>query len=426
MSRPQQPQLTAPRRSRPLVVGILLVGLLLGLCAAMVLGRISSARRGPTYETTARVRLSLNMANAHTAQPHPTITDQDAQTHALMFKSTRLLHRSVETFRLQELPTFEHMQPQEIALRIADDLTTYVVPGPRPAETAEVEITCRSPSAVGAMTIVKAVIRTYDETLRETSLSAAADALQQVAKARDELEIELKQQRQAMKALLREAPSSSILTNEDGPNHPEQSRRRVLQERDTLDLRRAALQALLKTADDAKQSGTSPAVIGQMLRRDPLFRPLDPEPGQVGPTAPATPKITIDNEASLSQLFERINVELMRLATERKDLDEQIQRVEHELAYVRDFTTRRRLMETEVQEKESLQQALSTRQQELERTVAAQTPTLEIVQPPDSAREVPPTWPPFFSAEVGVGAVLGFLLGVIGLTFYFAFRPVHE
>lgn len=425
MSRPQQPQLTAPRRSRPLVVGILLVGLLLGLCAAMVLGRISSARRGSTYETTARVRLSLNMPNAHTAQPHPTITDQDAQTHALMFKSTRLLHRSVETFRLQELPTFEHMQPQEIALRIADDLTTYVVPGPRPAETAEVEITCRSPSAVGAMTIVKAVIRTYDATLRETSLSAAADDLQQVVKARDELEIELKQQRQAMKALLREAPSS-ILTNEDGPNHPEQSRRRVLQERDTLDLRRAALQALLKTADDAKQSGTSPAVIGQMLRRDPLFRPLDPKPGQVGPTAPATPKITIDNEASLSQLFERINVELMRLAKERKDLDEQIQRVEHELAYLRDFTTRRRLMETEIQEKESLQKALSTRQQELERTVAAQTPTLEIVQPPDSAREVPPTWPPFFSAEVGVGAVLGFLLGVIGLTFYFAFRPVHE
>lgn len=412
---------TAPQgRRRLLTVGILSAGMVLGVCASMVLGRLNSLHGGPFYETTAQVRLDLHLANDQVGQASPVITEQDAQTWAQLLKSNQVLQRAVDEYRLDELTSFANLPPQQVAAKIDESLTTHVVPGPRRAEAALVDLTYRSSGAVDVVTVVKAVIRAYRDQLGDAAKSADGDNLQKMTDDADEIAAGLKLQREALQKLRLGAPS---LPPAEDPGHPEQRRSRLQQELRTLDFRRAALKALQTTADDAKQAGKTPAVIGQLLRRDELFRNASRPAVPPAPEKPTLPRITIDDDQSLSVLVRQLTDELSRLEHQRRELEQRLKMADREAASVRDFTTQLRLLEDEIKEQESLQASLQTRRHEMERATGMRTPSIEIVQQPDSPREVRAAWPALFSAEVGAGASLGLLLGFVGVTFYFAFVP---
>jgi hypothetical protein len=122
----------------------------------------------PLYEAKSQILISL-VPKEPVSSPDGKLSSLHEigfKSHEYLAQSALVINNAVEKFRLHELTSFGEIQSQNVARTIADALTTILVVDESP-DSMVLEVRYQSTNYVDAMTVVKAVIRCYLDSVRE-------------------------------------------------------------------------------------------------------------------------------------------------------------------------------------------------------------------------------------------------------------------
>jgi uncharacterized protein involved in exopolysaccharide biosynthesis len=179
------------------------------LAAGIALGYLYYEKATRVYETQAQI-----LVTKHRTDPKSPINSIDPDlgyesrltNHIQLIRSPVVVQQAVEKFRLNELTSFQDVQPQNVASKIIGALESGRAGGREAIDTDIMQINYRSTNYVDAMTVVKAVIRSYQDFLGENYQSVSDEAVRRITQAKEELGTALSKKRNELQAFVKEAP----------------------------------------------------------------------------------------------------------------------------------------------------------------------------------------------------------------------------
>lgn len=439
------------RRRKWLILFMLAVGLGIGFLYHEKATRI--------YETFAQVLVTKRRPddNSPIKQIDPSLGYEDnITTHAQLIKAPLIVASAVEKFRLYELTSFQGVQPHNVAAEIISNLEAGRAGGREALDSRILQINYRSKNVVDAMTVVKAVIRSYQDFLGETYQSVSDDSIRLMTEAKDELGAELKKKRDELRKFSKEAPSG-IAVGEGRINAAEQSKIKIQDARQALNTRRGQLRAMIKTIESSQQEGRGNDAIllliedyrkadnlsaGQEVRSftDVLFPLLlehEQLTAQYGPKHPRVAELErkinivqqhleanrlnqVASEMSrktpeqfIATIIESLRLDLAKLDNEDKEMAEEQAKAEKEAQYLQDFQMQYKVLNDEIRSTEQLNQLVLDRFKQIDLVKDAGGFKTVMVTPPESARQVEPKAWQILSATGFIGLAIGFGLAYL-------------
>ena len=423
------------------------------LVAGLGAGGLYHEKATRIYETSAQVLVTIRQTddNSPLRPLNAEVGYEDSMTtHAQLIKTPLVVQRAVDKFRLHELASFQNLQPQNVATAIIGSLESGKAGGRDSIDSRILQINYRSTNVVDAMTVVKAVIRSYQDFLSDTFQSVSDETVRALTEARDELGTELKKKRDELTKFVKEAPSG--LTPEPGQRTTaEDTKHKIELERQGLDSRRAHLRAMTKTIEDAQQQGKPIDAILLLIESyrkadnlatgtdvrsftDVLF-PLLLEHQQLtvkyGPKHPQVQELELkinivqqhlENQkvnaavANMAQktpemfiatILDSLRLDLFNLDNQDKLLSEDQARAEKEAQYLQSFQTQRKVLDDEIHRTDQLYQLVLSRFEQIDLVRGAGGFKTEIVSPPDFAWQVEPKLLKVLSVSGFIGLAIG-------------------
>jgi succinoglycan biosynthesis transport protein ExoP len=422
------------------------------LGAGLALGYLYYQKATPVYETAAQVLVTNRQTDAKSPLNPMNIGmgyEDDLLNHAMLIKAPVIVQQAVEKYRLNELTSFANVQAQNVATKIIGDLDAIRAGGPQALNSRILQIKYRSTNVVDAMTVVKAIIRSYQDFLGETYQSVSDDTVRLMTEAKDELGAELKKKRDELRKFIKEAPGGTD-RGEGQLTNAEKTKEAIETKRQGLDSRRAELRALLKTVETAQAEGRP---IDAVLQHIEDYRKTDkPQDGaeksftdvlfplllehqqlstQYGPSHPrvkeAELKIAMVQqhiealrlnsaptndtrktpEQLIATILESARLDLVRLENIDKEFAEQQARAEKDAQYMQDFRTQFKVLNDEIKSIEDLNKLVLDRFKQINLVRDAGGITTRMVAPPDFAWQVEPKILNILSVAGFIGLAIG-------------------
>lgn len=439
------------RRRKWLILFMLAVGLGIGFLYHEKATRI--------YETYAQVLVTKRGHDDKSPlqQLDPSIGyEESIPTHAQLIKAPLIVASAVEKFRLHELTSFQGVQPHNVAGEIISNLDAGRAGGRDATDSRILQINYRSKNVVDAMTVVKALIRSYQDFLGETYQSVSDENIRLMTEAKDELGAELKKKRDELRKFSKEAPSG-IAIGDDRINAAETTKLKIQEARQALNTRRGQRRAMIKTIESSRQenrpvdailllieeyrkadglsSGSEAKTFTDVLF--PLLLEHEQLTAQYGPKHPRVAelehKINMVNQhleanrlnaaaAELSRktpeqfidtILESLRLDVAKLENEDREMAEEQARAEKEAQYLQDFQMQYKVLNDEIRSTEQLNQLVLDRFKQIDLVKDTGGFKTVMITPPESARQVEPVWWRILSMTGFIGLALGFGLAYL-------------
>lgn len=422
------------------------------LAAGLALGYLYYEKATRIYETQAQVLVTERRTVSES--PLGNVANEPGYgrltNHIQLIRSPVVVQRAVEKFRLNELTSFQGMQPQNVAAKIISDLESIRAGGREAVDTDIMLISYRSTNYVDAMTVLKAIIRSYQDFLGEAYQSANDDFVRLMTLARDDLDTELKKKNAELRRFSKEAPEG--LPDIGVTSTAALDRDKIKAERQTLNEQRAKIRATIKTIEAAQQEGRPIDSLilaiedyrksdgGQAAKQVqsftdilfPLYLELQQLTAQFGPQHPKVKEMELklelvqrhiddqrladvnlrSNQAKTPEQFiatvlETLKIDSLKLDNQDIELASQQDKAAKEAQYLQDFQTQRKVLDSEIKRTEELYQSVVERLTKINLMKDAGGITTKTVAPPDGAAQVEPNIWKVLSVSGFVGLALG-------------------
>jgi capsular exopolysaccharide synthesis family protein len=420
------------------------------LAAGIALGYLYYEKATRVYETQAQI-----LVTKHRTDPKSPINSIDPDlgyesrltNHIQLIRSPVVVQQAVEKFRLNELTSFQDVQPQNVASKIIGALESGRAGGREAIDTDIMQINYRSTNYVDAMTVVKAVIRSYQDFLGENYQSVSDEAVRRITQAKEELGTALSKKRNELQAFVKEAPGGV----QEEKNPAEETKRSIVGARQALDSRRAQLRATLKTIETAQTEGMPidavmmhiesyrkaenvDAARGVQSFTDVLF-PVMLEHEQLtakyGPEHPRVKELALKMQLIQNQIdsyrmsqvndagarktpeqfiattLQALQLDLNKLDNEDKELAVQQERAEKESQYLQGFQSQYKLIRDDIKSLDDLYGLVLERVRQIEFGRNDGGFRTKTVAPPDGAIQVEPNIWKVMSVAGFIGLALG-------------------
>jgi hypothetical protein len=325
-----------------------------------------------------------------------------AATQAELLKSQAVVGQAVERFRLNELASFKNVQAQHVAGLICRALTTSLVDTERNSEPLIVEIRYRSTNVVDAMTVIKAVVRAYQEWTEKEFRSGLDTAVRVIRDGRDSLRAEIRKKNSEIDSLTKD-----LSMDPDGDNHPAALLKPILKELDAIEKFRLELQALITTVDEAQLRGDPASAIDRLVNERWTSKVERAPSESPQPTSP------LDTQS----LVRKLHLEAALLGKEQSAWADRKTSQEKKLLLTRDLEIRCGTVRDDIKRLEDLDVQFLDRMQQLELFRDLFIP-LKTISAPDGATPVvndTPNWQRFVSPSACLGGIAGLVTGLFGM-----------
>lgn len=221
----------------------------LGVVVAVVIGALYYARQTPIYESTAKI-LIVNKHPENVAGGAVSYFNDYMSTHQALVVSPVVIENALKREGLSALRTEEVIGGLRVSAGTSNQGSNNIL-----------SLSYRGKVPAECVTVVNAVLASYQEFLEETYNNMSTNTLQLMSEARDKLLVELRDQEQAYREFREGSPL--ISGNEESPA---QSRLAMIQsEQSQLLMKKTEFESHLATIQKAKDDGKSDAYIADLV-----------------------------------------------------------------------------------------------------------------------------------------------------------------
>ena len=221
----------------------------LGVVVALIIGALYYARQIPIYESTAKI-LIVNKRPESVGGGAVSYFNDYMSTHQALVISPVVIENALKRDGLSSLRAEEVIG----GLRVSAGSTSQ-------GSNNILSLSYRGKVPAECVTVVNAVLASYQEFLEETYNNMSTNTLQLMSEARDTLLVELRQQEQQYREFREGSPL--ISGSEDSPA---QSRLAMIQaEQSQLLMKKTELESHLATIQKAKEEGKGDAYIADLI-----------------------------------------------------------------------------------------------------------------------------------------------------------------
>jgi capsular exopolysaccharide synthesis family protein len=241
---------------------------LLGVVLGLVGGVFVQSRRAPLYQSSTQVLVEKKQSDVFQmagGDPHGTVREDYISTHLVLICSPVIVERAVKKHDLHDLPSFADRDAVSgilgalTATRDSKDTPTNIM-----------TLTFRGPVAEDCPVVLAAVVESYKEFFNAAYQNISDESLQQINKARDLLDKDLKQQKEKYRKFREDCPVVIQPSPKEGMTSSQARLSDLETRRIAQQMRATELEERLQMIEAARKEGNAYEVVAALAAR-----PLD-------------------------------------------------------------------------------------------------------------------------------------------------------
>lgn len=240
------------------------------------LGYFYFTKAEPIYETSAQVLIIKR--RGETSSPISLMQgelgyEDSMTTHGQVIKSPEIVRRAVTNpdFGIPQLETFKDIPLEHIHSVIIQDLVTGRAGGRDAPDSQVLQINYRSKNGLDAKTVVKSVLKSYEDFLGETYQDINNETITLITQANDKLTKKLEDENHKIQEYEKSVPIE-VTAYKDGLTKAEIELKQAYDELKEIESQRLALSSLLETVESAQQQGKSAEVLLQLVEKNSAWK----------------------------------------------------------------------------------------------------------------------------------------------------------
>ncbi|MGC3968266.1 MAG: polysaccharide biosynthesis tyrosine autokinase [Pirellulales bacterium] len=240
------------------------------------LGYFYFTKAVPVYETSAQVLIIKR--RGETQSPISLMQgelgyEDSMTTHAQVVKSPEIVRRAVNNpdFGIPQLETFKEIPLEHIHAVIMESLMTGRAGGRDAPDSQILQVNYRSTNGLDAKTVVKAVLKSYEDFLGETYQDINNETINLITEANDKLTKKLESENHKIQEYEKSVPVE-VSAYKDGLTKAEIELKKAYDDLKALESDKLALTSLLSTVESAQQQGKSAEVLLQLVEKNSMWK----------------------------------------------------------------------------------------------------------------------------------------------------------
>lgn len=240
------------------------------------LGYLWYVKSEPIYETSAQVLIIKRRGEASSpiSLMQGELGYEDSMTtHAQVIKSPEIIRRAVANpdFGLPQLESFKDVPLEHIHSVIIGDLVAGRAGGREAPDSQVLQLNYRSKNGLDAKTVVKAVLKSYEDFLGETYQDINNETISLITEANDKLTKKLEDENLKIQEYEKSVPVE-VSAYKDGLTKAELDLKQAFDALKELESRKLAISSLLATIESAQQQGKSAEVLLQLVEKNSSWK----------------------------------------------------------------------------------------------------------------------------------------------------------